>query len=217
MKLIEKIDRNDLNSLLVNDNQSYMSEVMIDFANSIPSINSIEDIHLLDRAFFSYFKREENGTEKFEKTASEIFERKTVTGCSDIGLAITPILRYKGIPTVYLESAEINWLKDKQENNNKDIMSGHVFLEIFLNNNWYLYDPTFHLLYLDYDHNNLSLPRNYYAYAKALNAHDLGVFNTKDERKLAINCLNDFDISKYKEPNYDFFDIRFEINSKKHI
>ena len=90
---------------------------------------------------------------------------------------------------------------------------GHVFLEIFLNNKWYLYDPTFHLLYLNYDYNNSSLPRNYFAFAKALNSHDLGVFNTKNERNLAIGCLLSFDISKYKGPKYSYFDTRFQIKS----
>ena len=209
MKLIEKIDRENINSLLINNGQSEMNDTMIDFANTVPDIKTIQDLHTLDIAFYSYFKKSE-GYEKFEKTASEIFNRKTVSGCSDICLAIAPILRFKGVPTIYVESANIEWIKDLQEGNeNMSHMRGHVFLEIFLNNKWYLYDPTFHLVYDNYDFNNYSLPRNYIAFAKALNSHDLGVYNINDENQLASSILLYLNINDYNNPNYESTDTRF--------
>lgn len=207
-KVINKIDKNNLDSLLVNVGQSKMSKAMVDFANTVPDINTIEDLRWLDRLFYNYFTKD-NSTKKFECTAEQIFDRRTFSGCSDIGLAISPILRYKGIPTIYVESASIEWIKDVQEDNeNKELMRGHIFLEIYLNNKWYLYDPTFHLVYGDYDYNNLCLPRDYYVFAKGMNSFDIGVHSVKNEKELATNVLKDFDITSYTNLNYNKYDLR---------
>ena len=208
MEIVNKIDRSNLNSLLVNDGQSKMSKSMIEFAKSLPEIKSVEDLKKLNRLFYEYFTRDKS-TKKFECTAEEIFERKTFSGCSDIGLAISPILRYKGVPTVYVESASIEWIKDLQEDNdNKEFMRGHIFLEIYLDNKWYLYDPTFHLVYDDYDYNNLCLPRDYYVFAKGMNSFDLGVHSVKEEKELATNILKNFDILTYVNPKYKKYDLK---------
>lgn len=211
---MKKIDRNNLDSLLINDGQSMMSDSMIEFARSLPEIKRVEDLKKLDRLFYVYFTRDKS-TKKFECTAEEIFDRRTFSGCSDIGLAISPILRYKGVPTIYVESASIEWIKDLQDNNdNKEFMRGHIFLEIYLDNKWYLYDPTFHLVYDNYDYNNLCLPRDYYVFAKGMNSFDLGVHSVKEEKELATNILKDFAVSIYINPNYDKYDLRSDGNNE---
>ena len=208
MKIVNKVNRSNIVSLLVNDGQSKMSESMIEFADSVPEIKCVDDLKELDRLFYEYFVRDKN-TKKFTSSAEQIFDRKTFSGCSDIGLAISPILRYKGVPTVYVESSSIEWIKDVQEDNeNKELMKGHIFLEIYLNNKWYLYDPTFHLVYDNYDYNNLCLPRNNYVFAKAMNSFDLDVHSVKDEKELATNTLKDFDILTYNNPNYKEYNLK---------
>lgn len=208
MKIVNKVNRSNIDILLVNDGQSKMSETMIEFVKSIPEINKIEDLKALDKKFYEYFARDKN-TKKFKFTAEQIFDRRTFSGCSDIGLAISPILRYKGIPTIYVESASIEWIKDVQEDNeNKELMRGHIFLEIYLNNKWYLYDPTFHLVYDDYDYNNLCLPRDYYVFAKSMNSFDLDVHSVNDEKELASRVLKNFDISTYTNPNYKEYNLK---------
>lgn len=178
------------------------------FAQQIPLIEKLKDLTLLDQLFYSSFVSDKS-TKKFECSSAEIFERGTYSGCSDIGLALAPILRMKGIPTVYVESAHIDWIKDVQEDNeNKEFMRGHIFLEIYLNNTWYLYDPTFHLVYSGYNYENLFLPRGFIVFAKALNCHELGVYNTQDEKGLGTSIINEFDINEYKEPIYEVTDLR---------
>jgi hypothetical protein len=81
-------------------------------------------------------------------------------------------------------------------------MQGHIFLEILLDEKWYLYDPTFHVIYDNYDSSNNNYPRRYYVFAKGENANSLGVYNTKDERALAISQLNNYDYNEYVDPNY---------------
>lgn len=208
VEIINKVNRENLESLLENKGQNEVGEAMFFFANQVPKIKTIEDLKTLDKLFYSYFKSDKH-TKKFACTSEEIFERKTFSGCSDIGLAISAILRMKGIPTIYMESAKIEWIGYVQANDERqECMQGHIFLEIYLNHKWYLYDPTFRVLYDNYDYTNLFLPRGFYVFAKTLNCHEIGVHSVADEKKISIEVVKDFDISIYKEPNYSVVDLR---------
>lgn len=208
MKIINLIDRENLESLIVNKGQNQVNAKMTLFAEQVPSIAKLEDLKTLDQLFYSNFTLNKS-TPKFECTSAEIFERTTYSGCSDIGLALAPILRLKGIPTVYVESTHIDWIKEVQNNSEqKELMQGHIFLEIYLGGIWYLYDPTFHLVYLDYDYNNPFLPRGYVTFAKGLNCHELGIHNVQDEKRVGTAEVKDFDLEGYDEPNYQMIDLR---------
>ena len=160
-----------------------------------------------DTKFYNYFKRD-SSTPKFSRTVKEIFESKTFSGCSDIGLMSASILREKNIPTIYVETASVDWL-NKVVNNlaGNDVMEGHIFLEIFISNKWYLYDPTRHIVYDNYDNTNNNYPKRYYAFAKGFNSNSLGVYNTKDERKLALDKLKYYDYNQYIDPKYKKIDL----------
>lgn len=208
MKIINLIDREDLESLLINKGQNQVNAKMELFAEQVPSIEKLEDLKTLDQLFYSNFTLDKT-TSKFECTSAEIFERATYSGCSDIGLALAPILRMKGVPTVYVESAHIDWIKEVQnDTEKKELMQGHIFLEIYLDGSWYLYDPTFHLVYLDYNYNNPFLPRGYVVFAKSLNCHELGIHSVQDEKRVGNTQVKDFDLTKYSAPNHQMIDLR---------
>lgn len=187
---------------LMNNGQSLINDEIKNFCKNISNINSIDSLKELDKIFFEYFSRD-TSTPKFSRSVIEIFESKTFSGCSDIGMMMASILREKGIPTVYVETANVDWL-NKEINNlpGHEVMQGHIFLEILLGEKWYLYDPTFHVIYDNYDPSNNNYPRGYYAFAKGENANSLGVYSTKDERALAISKLNNYDCNEYVDPNY---------------
>ena len=187
---------------LMNNNQSSVNDEIRNFCENISDINSIDDFKKIDKIFFEYFSRD-TSTPKFSRSVIDIFNSKTFSGCSDIGMMMASILREKGIPTVYVETASVDWL-NKEINNlpGHEVMQGHIFLEILLDKKWYLYDPTFHIIYDNYDSSNNNYPRGYYAFAKGENANSLGVYNTKDERALAISKLNNYDCNEYVDPNY---------------
>ena len=193
---------------LMNNNQSSVNDEIRNFCKSIPDINSIDDFKKIDKIFFEYFSRD-TSTPKFSRSVIDIFNSKTFSGCSDIGMMMASILREKGIPTVYVETANVDWL-NKEINNlpGHEVMQGHIFLEILLGEKWYLYDPTFHVIYDNYDSNNNNYPRRYYAFAKGENANSLGVYNTKDERALAISKLGNYDCNEYVDPNYPEINLR---------
>ena len=132
-----------------------------------------------------------------------MFNSKTFSGCSDIGMLMASILREKKVPTVYVETANVDWLLNVQNNvPGNDVIEGHIFLEIYLEDKWYLYDPTNHRVFDNYDSSNDNYPRGYLAFAKGENANSLGVFNTKDERALALSRLHGFNYDDYVGPDY---------------
>ena len=193
---------------LTNNGQSEINDEIRAFCRDIPSIDSIDSLKELDQIFFNYFHRD-NTTPKFSRSVTEIFQSKTFSGCSDIGMMMSSILREKGIPTIYVETANIDWL-DKVIKGlpGHELMQGHIFLEILVNNKWYLYDPTFHIVYDNYESSNYNYPRRYYVFAKGENANSLGVYNTRDERKLAISKLHNYNYNEYIAPNYPEFNLK---------
>ena len=52
MEIVNKINRNNIDSLLENYGQSEMSNIMMEFANKIPEVNTIEDLKVLDKLFY---------------------------------------------------------------------------------------------------------------------------------------------------------------------
>lgn len=193
---------------LLNNGQSSANDEIRIFCKNISEINSIDDLKELDKIFFEYFSRD-TSTPKFSRSVIDIFNSKTFSGCSDIGMMMATILREKGIPTIYVETANVDWL-NKEINNlpGHEVMQGHIFLEILLDEKWYLYDPTFHVVYDNYDSSNNNYPRRYYVFAKGENANSLGVYNVKDERALAISKLNNYDYNEYVDPNYPEINLR---------
>ncbi len=192
----------------MNNGQSSANDEIRDFCENISEINSIDDLKELDKIFFEYFSRD-TSTPKFSRSVIDIFNSKTFSGCSDIGMMMATILREKGIPTIYVETANVDWL-NKEINNlpGHEVMQGHIFLEILLDEKWYLYDPTFHVVYDNYDSSNNNYPRRYYVFAKGENANSLGVYNVKDERTLAISKLGNYDYNEYVDPNYPEINLR---------
>ncbi len=205
--MIDRTRERNINAFLENSGQNYVDPNLRRFIDSVPSIKSIKDLKDLDRLVFSYMRHDNNPVlqrEKFAKSASDIFARGTYSGCSDIGILFSSILREKGIPTVYIESAEASWLDDVR--NGKDNgMRGHIFLELQLGNQSVLYDPSWHKVYNGYDRNNPNLPRGLIAFSKGLNPSDVGVSSIRDERNSALREIGNV---SYTDPNYSFVDLR---------
>ena len=205
--MLDKTNNRNINEFLINSGQNYVDPNFRRFIDSIPNIKSIRDLKDLDKIVFSYMRHDDNPSlqkEKFGKSASEIFSRGTYSGCSDIAILVSSILREKGIPTVYVESADSDWINMARQGIDKG-MIGHIFLEVYLKGQTILYDPSWHRVYDGYDRNNSNLPRGLIAFSKGLNPEEVGVFNSRDERSSALREIDD---SSYTNPNYSYIDVR---------
>ena len=55
IKIINKVNRENLNYLLENKGQNEVGEAMTSFVSQIPEIKKIEDLKILDKLFYSCF------------------------------------------------------------------------------------------------------------------------------------------------------------------
>jgi hypothetical protein len=147
--------------------------------------------------------------EKFSRTAVDIINSKLATGCTDNGLAFAALSRTKGIPTVFVQTARMDWVKKLVENDpKKNSITGHILVEVLLSDNkWYLVDPTAGKLFYNYDKSNLSLSDGYYVFAKSIEVFDSGVKNVMQNNTKMLSVFEGFDISKYKDPLYEYMNL----------
>lgn len=103
-----------------------------------------------------------------KRTADQIIKDGYTTGCTDIGLVFIALTRAKNIPTKYIETIRRKWMESEDEN----FIEGHIFAEVFINNRWYIIDPTEACLRFWYD--------RWVVYGEALDSWDLGIRNYED-------------------------------------
>lgn len=179
-------------------------------------INDNKDISTLSQIFKKIKKDFKNGkAPKFERTSEEIFKSKILSGCSDYGIIFATVLRIKQIPTIYVQSAHIDWIEDLFfDREEKDSVKGHIFLEVFIKNKWYLLDSTAGTLYLNYKKRNFSLPKGYYVFSKSLDGWEVRCNSLINNNEIMKNIFKDFNLKKYKAPNYKKINI-YNITNKK--
>ncbi len=202
LKEICNIDRTNLNDFLINSMQNNVGLAMMEFADMVGEIKSLDDIERLHNIFLNEFTLDE--VDKFSRVTEDIIKSKIWSGCNDAGLVLGTVLRLKGVPAIFVSSAHIDWIKDLQEENDKaKMVRGHIFLEIYLNDRWYLFDSANGKIYDNYDYNNLSLPGGYYVFRKGLNNYNFGAYSVKENNKIMQETFKNFDLSNYNEPNYN--------------
>jgi hypothetical protein len=76
------------------------------------------------------------------------------------------LLKGAGIPAVWVKTMDVPWIWDLKKNRPFQSWSGHVFLEIHVDDKWVLLDPGAKTLYVDYSPKTRILPGNRFAYHK---------------------------------------------------
>ncbi len=70
------------------------------------------------------------------RTALEIIKSGFSTGCCDYGIVFCAFARELGIPTKYIETLNKENIKNKPKQ-----VRGHIFVEMFINDKWRIYEP----------------------------------------------------------------------------
>lgn len=166
--------------------------------------NNEKDISTLREIFQWMCSNLNSGNaDKFGRTVHDIVNSRFVTGCTDCGLVFVAFARAKGIPAVFVQSAEINWIKALNEiSRQATSVSGHIFIELYINAQWYLVDSTAGFVYYDYDATNFSLPNRYYVFSKSIDVWDTGVKNLGENNAVMTRLFNGFDFLQYQKPSY---------------
>jgi len=99
-------------------------------------------------------------------TVNELFEIRTFYGCHSLALIISSVLREFGIPTLMIETADVQWAYNYRSGS-IEYFRGHVMSEVYIENKWILLD------------NNCTYVREYdYAnpYISVMNPNEKGLF-----------------------------------------
>lgn len=101
------------------------------------------------------------------RTFDDLLAQGKYGGCANHSVLFGSLTRACGIPTVWVKTMDIDWIREFQANDGKcSTWRGHVFLEVHIDGRWRLLDATQGVLYKDYDPSERILPGDRYAYDK---------------------------------------------------
>ena len=206
--LVQTVDFNDTEALLENSGQNVVGNATLEFAEKIHSLDSIVDISELINIFKEELSSDsESQIPRYKRTSEEIFASKIWSGSSDISTALASILRLRGIPTVYVQSASIEWIEKYQNGESREMVQGHDFLEIYFHDEWLLLDAENKKLYFDYDRSNPYLPGGYFVFSKSLNAFDVGCNSLEARSENFRQHFAEFTLPEYTSSTYKTVDL----------
>lgn len=143
----------------------------------------------------------------FTRTADDIFNARVMGGCSDYALAEVALFRALGIPARLVLTINMDWMS-AYKNNDLLIPKGHVFIEVYLEKDWHLIDPTYFLLYQGYDPELKSFPRKEYFVIRALDYWDVGIKSLSDVIQIFQRMALKFEPNQYRAPHYLETDVK---------
>lgn len=95
-----------------------------------------------------------------------VLEQKSYASCADYAITAGVLLKAADIPTIWVKSMDVEWIWDFKTGRKFSSWSGHVFLEIYIEDTWVLFDPTTQKIYKNYKPSMHILPGNRLAYHK---------------------------------------------------
>jgi transglutaminase-like putative cysteine protease len=140
---------------------------------------------------------------KFTRTADELYENRVLGGCSDYALAEIAMFRALGIPSRIVVTANVDWIYQYRQDD-LAMAEGHSFIEVFLEDRWYLVDSTYRWLFSDYDPGRPSYPHGEYFCRRGKDFWYMGLKDGEDLDRIlgerALNYPEDFEDPGY--PKY---------------
>lgn len=126
----------------------------------------------------------------------EMIRRGIYGSCADRALVFGTLARACGIPSVWVKTMNNDWIYDFHILGDKTYgWRGHVFLEMYIDNQWMLLDADTMKLYEAYDPTSHFFPGNRYAYDKGDNPYDMVLSLRWDLWKQQTSLyFKDFDI-----------------------
>lgn len=108
----------------------------------------------------------------------------TFGGCADHATIFGGIARACGIPTVWVKTLDLDWIAwFRAHPDDPKSWNGHVFVEVFVDKKWRLYDAVQKVLYDDYDVKQRILPGHRLAYDKGGDPYEVLLSTRWDEWK----------------------------------
>ncbi len=174
-------------------------EKVAELINDEKNISTLKEIYNLLRTI----PTDKSPSKIFEVSASKILSTPIIGGCTTYATAFAALARAKGIPTVIVDCAKLDWIEDGCYLYS---VAGHFFVEVFIEGEWFLVDSTNGKLYLNYDRGNWFLPNEYIAFYKALSVIDTGATEKTHNLLQRVAFVKRKNID-YIDPNYKEVDL----------
>lgn len=202
------IDHSDPSVFLNNGSQTQNNnhQNILDQFNNKKDLSTLMEIYKYISAG-AFQNSSDNTIDKFARSVDEIMDSKVLTGCTDYGLVFASITRDKGIPTIFLQTARVDWIYERLRNISNGIV-GHILIEVYIDGKWRLIDSTAGRYYPDYDYNDFSLNDGYYVFSKSIEVLDSGIKSEQHNFEVMMETFKHFNIEAYKDPVYDYIDLR---------
>lgn len=110
--------------------------------NNNKSPNIIKSLMNIVHDNVTYSKEKNIQDQKFKRTAKEIWESKSTSGCTDTAVVFATLARQLNIPTTILHTAQQEWVNKLKTGQDIKMHTGHTFCECFYQHEWILVDPT---------------------------------------------------------------------------
>jgi hypothetical protein len=140
------------------------------------------------------------------RSFDKIVEDGTYGGCADHAVAFGTLARACGIPTVWVKTMDVDWIREFRAapDTFEGSWRGHVFLEVHVRGKWMLLNATELVLHSDYDTKMRLFPGNRYAYDKGGDPYELLLSVRWEEWKKQTRAyFKKFDMSKLPVPGGD--------------
>ena len=131
----------------------------------------------------------------FKRSFNALYESKTLGGCADFALIDVALFRIFHIPARIVLTINQKWYKHNKFNENS-IPHGHTFVEVYLDNQWYLIDSSYFILFKKQAVDCQSYPRGEFFLLRGTDFWDMDIKSNADLWKI-INSRQ-IDLAKIK-------------------
>lgn len=198
----------DVSGWLEHGKQSEVTPAIFAIASQISGLNRRERLYkAIDYIHKNFIYDNWYSDKAFTLTADELFKTRILGGCSNFALVAVTLFRALKIPARVVLTANVDWMLAYRENN-LFISTGHVFIEAYLEDRWYLIDPTYRIIFLDYDLGSYSYPRREYFCLRGKDYWELEITDVSKLDKVMGNTARIFKEEYYITPKTKKLDIR---------
>lgn len=193
----------EVKTWLQNGEQSKVTEDIYKIAGEISGKNRRERLYKAMDYVWNHFSYDNRlNSIAFVRTADDIFRSMELGGCSDFALVQMVLFRAVGIPSRMVITANVDWMI-RYRSHPLAMTEGHSFIEVYLEDRWYLVDSTYRWLYTNYNPANKSYPHGEYFIGRGIDFWDMGIRSIEDSdnflRKLATQYEGDYQDPLYKK------------------
>ena len=187
--------------------QTKINDLILQVSNSIKGQNRRERLYQVQFYIWDTFRYDVWLNDiMLQRTAAQLFEEKTLGGCSDFALAKVALFRAVGIPARLVLTANTDWLK-KYRLNPLTITTGHVFIEAYLEDRWLLVDSTYRKLFAGYDLTDENYPRGELFCLRGADYWSLNLRNVEQLNSTYAQLAVAMAPEKYRAPKYEEYQL----------